>query len=88
LSQILANLAFLNNSYGIEVLVVNELSRKNQLDQTLEVQSGGKVVNYWIRYDIKIARTEKLNERTFILREKAENKIFEFISSLTERGFE
>ncbi|MFX1394945.1 MAG: hypothetical protein ACFFAH_15430, partial [Promethearchaeota archaeon] len=88
LNQLLANLTYLFETYGIEVLVVNELTRKSYNDQTQEVQSGGKVMDFWILYTIKIERTEILNKRKFIVRKDPEKKIFDINSSLTQYGFE
>ena len=88
LNQILANLFYVNEAYYIEVLVVNEISRKSLDDETIEVQSGGKVMDYWVKYAIKIDRTEILNERKFKLSKHPENKSLEFTSKLQEKGFE
>ncbi|MFX0043078.1 MAG: hypothetical protein ACFE8L_09210 [Candidatus Hodarchaeota archaeon] len=88
LNQILANLFFLNEAYGIEIMIINEISRKNINDQIIEVQSGGKVMKYWVDFSIKITRTEKLNERKFILTKDPELELKNFKSILTENGFE
>ncbi|MFX1395285.1 MAG: AAA family ATPase [Promethearchaeota archaeon] len=88
LNQILANLTYIFETYGIEVLVVNELTRKSDNDQTQEVQSGGKVMEFWILYTIKIERTEILNKRKLIVRKDPNNIKFELSSSLTQYGFE
>jgi RecA/RadA recombinase len=87
LNRILANLSYLNLSYGIEVLIVNEISRRTQNGKTIEIQAGGKVIEYWISNAIKISRTEKLNERKFALIERPERKSSEILSILTEIGF-
>ena len=87
LNQILANLLYLNHSYNIEVLIVNEISRMNQDGKTIEVQLGSKVINFWISNAIKISRTERINKRRFILSNHYEKKILEYISVLTESGF-
>ncbi|MFX1315306.1 MAG: AAA family ATPase [Promethearchaeota archaeon] len=88
LSQILANLCYINETYGIEILIINEISRKNINDRIIEVQSGGKVMEYWVTYSIKLMRTKKLNERKFILTKDPENKSISYKSILTENGFE
>ena len=64
LSQILANLYYLNETYGIEIMIINEISRKNFNDQIIEVQSGGKVMKYWADFSIKITRTESREKHT------------------------
>ena len=87
LNQILANLSYIFETYGIEVLVVNELTRKSYNDQSQEVQSGGKVMDFWILYTIKIERTEILNKRKLIVRKDPKNKKFELYTSLTQYGF-
>ncbi len=88
LNQILANLSYIFETYGIEVLVVNELTRKSHNDQTEEVQSGGNVMDFWVSYSIKIERTERLNLRNLTIRKHRENKEFELSSILTNNGFE
>lgn len=88
LNQILANLTYLNKTYDIELLIVNELSRITQDNQTIEVQSGGKVMEFWVNYNLKITKTKKLNQRKFILKKYPENHIIEFNSILGEYGFE
>lgn len=88
LNQILANLSYLFETYGIEVLVVNELTRKSHNDQTEEVQSGGNVMDFWVSYSIKIERTERLSIRNLTVRKHRENKKFELSSILTNNGFE
>ncbi len=88
LNQILANLTYLNETYNIEILIVNEVSRKKFDDQLTEVQSGGKVMEFWANYNLKITKTSKLNERKFILTKYPENEIIEFTSILREQGFD
>jgi len=88
LNQILANLSYIFETYGIEVLVVNELTRKSYNDQTEEVQSGGNVMDFWVSYSIKIERTERLSVRNLTVRKHRENKKFELSSILTNNGFE
>ena len=87
LNQILANLYYLNQKYRIEVLVVNEISRKNSSDQINEIQSGGKVMEYWINMSIKIVRINKLNERKFIVYKKLEGEILNFNLEIQKTGF-
>ena len=88
LNQILANLSYIFETYGIEVLVINELTRKSHNDQTEEVQSGGNVMDFWVSYSIKIERTERLSVRNLTVRKHRENKKFELSSILTNNGFE
>lgn len=88
LNQILANLTYLNESYGIEILIVNEISRKTRENQIIEVQSGGKVMEFWVKYNLKINKTNKLNERKFIFNNIPEKQSIEFNSNLREKGFE
>jgi RecA/RadA recombinase len=87
LNQILANLSYLNEKYGIEILIVNEISRKNICDQIIETQSGGKVMEYWVNYNLKIIKTKKLNERKLIFTDISKNETVEFTSDLKENGF-
>ncbi|MFX1570349.1 MAG: hypothetical protein ACFFCV_18465 [Promethearchaeota archaeon] len=88
LNQMLANLAYLNEKYGIEIMVVNEMSRKNLGDQIIEVESGGKVMEFWTDKKLKISKTKKLNEREFLFADGSKNKIMKFISNLREFGFD
>ena len=88
LNQILANLTYLNESYGIEILIVNEISRKTRENQIIEVQSGGKVMEFWVKYNLKINKTNKLYERKFIFTNIQEKQSIEFNSNLREKGFE
>ena len=87
LNQLLANLYYINEKYAIEVLLVNELSRRNYEDSIKEVQSGGKVMDYWIDYSIKISRTKKLNARNIVLTKHPEMKNHQFLGNITENGF-
>ena len=87
LNQILANLYYLNDTYGTEILIVNELSRKKYNDSTKEVQSGGQVMDYWTNSSIKISRTKKLNVRKFNIIKDSETKPFQLLSNLAEHGF-
>ncbi len=88
LNQMLANLTYLNQIYGIEIMVVNEVSKKNFDDQVIEAESGGKVMEFWVDKSLKITKTKKLNERKFFLSNISENRVVESSSNLTENGFE
>lgn len=88
LNQLLANLAILKQKYEIDILIVNEISRRTQEGQTFEVESGGNVMQYWVANSIKIERTDVANNRKFILHRGNDNIAFLLISTLTERGFE
>ncbi len=88
LHQILANLTYLNEIYSIKILIVNELSRKNFNDQFIEVQSGGKVMEFWVNFNLKIKKTKTLNQRKFIFSNMTENRVYEFTLNLREEGFE
>ncbi len=88
LHQILASLTYLNEIYNIEILIVNELSRKNYDDQVIEVQSGGKAMEFWVNFNLKITKTKTLNQRKFIFNNITENRSYEFTLNLREEGFE
>lgn len=88
LNQILANLTYLNANYGIEILIINDISRKNLNDQIIEVQSGGKVMEFWVNYSLKISKTKKLNQRKFLFDNVIKNQTIEFTSNLREKGFD
>jgi RecA/RadA recombinase len=87
LNQILAFLIYINAEYDIEILIVNELSRKTINNNIIEVQSGGNVMNYWISNSIKIARTDKLNLRKLNIRKSSDDYVDEFNIKLTSSGF-
>ncbi len=87
LNQILANLLYLNKKYKVEILIINEVSRKTEIGSTKEIQSGGNVMNYWISNALKIERTQKLKERKFILTHSTKNKVLEFKLNMTDFGF-
>lgn len=87
LNQILANLAYLNEIYDIEILVINEISRKTVDDLIIDIQSGGNVMKFWVNYNLKITKTNILNERKFFFTNISENKTIEFFSNLRENGF-
>jgi len=88
LNQMLATLTYLNEAYGIEIMVVNEISRKNLGDQLIEVESGGKVMEFWTDKKLKISKTKKLNEREFLFVDITKNNVMKFNSNLREFGFE
>ncbi|MEJ2296708.1 MAG: hypothetical protein P8Y23_18320, partial [Candidatus Lokiarchaeota archaeon] len=88
LNQILGILYYLTLQYPIDILVINYLRRLKRKDQILEVQSGGKVMYYWINFSIKIERDKKLNFRKFLLSILSEEKEITILSRLTEFGFE
>ncbi|MFW9945558.1 MAG: hypothetical protein ACFFDX_01900 [Candidatus Odinarchaeota archaeon] len=87
LNQILANLFFLNKKYSINIIVVNTQTNINQNGHLVEVQSGGKVMDYWITSSLKILRTNKLNCRRFVFTKKDNKKAIESLSTLTQNGF-
>ncbi|MFX0137766.1 MAG: hypothetical protein ACFFDN_29265 [Candidatus Hodarchaeota archaeon] len=87
LNQTLANLFFLNKKYHINIIVVNTQTNINQNGKLIEVQSGGKVMDYWIESSLKILRTNKLNCRTFVFKRKNNKKTIESQSTLTQDGF-
>ena len=88
LNQILASLHYINETYSIEVLIVNEMSRKSRADKTEEIQSGGKVMDYWVLYSIKLDRTEQLNIREIFVTKHPKKFNLNFSSKLADRGFE
>jgi RecA/RadA recombinase len=87
LNQILANLSYINDTYDINILTVNEKVQTRDKNQPTEIQSGGKVMEYWIALDIKIERTEILKKRKFSLTKHPEEKLISFMAELSENGF-
>lgn len=88
LNQILATLTYLIQAYNINILIVNEKVNRRTDEETIEVQSGGKVMDYWVLLDIKIERTETLSKRKFILTKHPEHFRFKCNSKLTKSGFQ
>jgi len=88
LNQLIANLVNLKQKYEIDILIINELSRRTQEGFTYEVESGGNVMRYWIKNSIKIERTEVANNRKFILHKNNDNDSVMLNSALTICGFE
>jgi RecA/RadA recombinase len=87
LNLILASLQYIGETYGTNILVVNEISRISNNEQEIEFQSGGKVMDYWIKTSLKISRTEKLNQRKIKISKHLEGTILEFTSDVTQGGF-
>ena len=88
LNQLLASLHYINETYKIDVLIINEMSRKSYDDKTMEIQSGGKVMVYWVINSIKISRTGQLNVRALLLTKHLEEVDSSCLSNLTSHGFE
>ncbi|MFO7796584.1 MAG: hypothetical protein ACQERB_01635 [Promethearchaeati archaeon] len=88
LNQILATLKYLKHKYDLDLLIINETSRTNQIGEIKETQSGGKVMEYWITDSIKIERTNVLNKRKFKINRFDKNKNYEIILKINETGFE
>ncbi len=87
LNQMMGSMKWIYETYDIDVLIVNELSRINNNEQIEEIQSGGKIMQYWVDFSIKISRTEILNQREFVLTKHKENETLCLTSLLTEKGF-
>lgn len=83
----MGSMKWIYETYDIDVLIVNELSRINNNEQIEEIQSGGKIMQYWVDFSIKISRTEILNQREFVLTKHKENETLCLTSLLTEKGF-
>ncbi|MHA1297348.1 MAG: hypothetical protein ACTSPH_12175 [Promethearchaeota archaeon] len=63
LNIILATLTSYINKFSTQIIVINS-SKSIFLDkEIMEIQSGGKVMDYWIKQSIKIERTSKINQR-------------------------
>ena len=88
LNQILGTLNYLKLLYPVDVLIVNNISRIKQDNQAIEVQSGGKVMKYWVDSSVKIERDKKINHRIFLLTNPADTIEISFLSKLSKFGFE
>ncbi len=87
LNQSLATLAYLNKEYECYVLIVNEISKIQQNQSTVEVQSGRKVMENWITYSIHLIRDKEMNKRQLLLKNKKSNQEIRFSSVMTKGGF-
>jgi RecA/RadA recombinase len=88
LNQMLANLVSLKQKYEIDILIINETSRRTIEGQTYELESGGNVMQYWVANSIKIERTDIANNRKFIMHRRNDNNSFLLNTTLTKHGFE
>jgi len=88
LNQMLANLVSLKQKYEIDILIINETSRRTLEGQTYELESGGNVMQYWVANSIKIERTDIANNRKFIMHRGNDNNSFLLNTTLTKHGFE
>ncbi len=87
LNHILGNLSYLNSQYGVEILLINEISSKLEDQEYITVQSGGLVMDYWVKYSLEIIRTNVLNERKIVITKhpKQENTVLTY--KLGSTGF-
>lgn len=88
LNQVLATLNYLILHYSVEVLIVNNIRSIKRENQTIEVQAGGKVMDFWLGYSIKIERDKKINYRRIVLSNRSDPKEICIFSKLTKFGFE
>jgi RecA/RadA recombinase len=88
LNQILANLSFLSKQYHIGILITNELSKNTIEGEIYDVESGGNVMEYWVKNSIKIERTDITNNRKFILYDENGKTLSVLNLILTNQGFE
>ncbi|MHA1669652.1 MAG: hypothetical protein ACTSV5_03635 [Promethearchaeota archaeon] len=86
LNHLLGTLTYINDKFSVEILIINEISYIHSEDHSTEIQSGGKVMGYWIPISIKIVRSELMNSRKIYLY-KDSNIQFELLTILSEKGF-
>jgi archaellum biogenesis ATPase FlaH len=86
LNFILATIYFLKKRFDLDIIIVNESSRKMQKDEYYEIQSGGKVMDYWVSCSFHIERTDSLSKRKISLIKDGEVKV-DYYLSLTNNGF-
>ncbi len=87
LNHILGTLTHINHNFAVDILIINEMSYIHFEDHSHEVQSGGKVMSYWVPCSIKIARSEMLNKRRFYLYKNSQIQS-ELLVMLSEKGFQ
>ena len=86
LNHLLGILAHINSNFSVDILIINEISYIHYEDHSHEIQSGGKVMRYWIPCSLKIARSEIMNKRIIYLYKNSEIQ-FELLATLSEKGF-
>jgi RecA/RadA recombinase len=86
LNFIIATIYYLKKRFDLEIIIINESSKKMQKDEYYEIQSGGKVMDYWVSCSFHIERTDSLNKRKILLIKDGEIKE-EYYLSLTNNGF-
>ena len=87
LNFILATIFYLKTKYSLDFIIVNESSKQMLNEIYYEIQSGGKVMDYWISNSIHIQRTDSLNKRRISFVKNKEIK-GDYILSITDKGFE
>ena len=88
LNHILGILKYLKITYSIDSIIVNEAVTLRDNEEMQDVESGGKVMDFWINKSIHLGRTEILSVRKFKLFEERDGEPTEFNYILTENGFE
>ena len=86
LNFILATIYYLKNKFDLDVIIVNESSKEMRNDLFYEIQSGGKVMDYWVPCSFHIQRTDLMNKRRISLIRDGKTKA-DYILSLTSYGF-
>jgi len=86
LNHLLGILADINNKFSVDILIINEMSYIHFEDHSHEIQSGGKVMRYWVPCSLKIARSEIMNKRIIYLYKNSEIQ-YELLATLSEKGF-
>ena len=86
LNFILATIYYLTTKFSLDFIIVNESSKEMQNEIYYEIQSGGKVMDYWISNSIHIQRTDLVNRRKikFI---KNKEILGDYVLSITDKGF-
>jgi RecA/RadA recombinase len=88
LNQILATLVYLKQNYTLDILIINESSKKTAIGEIKEVQAGGSVMEYWVTRSMKIERTNVINKRKLIIKKINDKTPIEIFSTLTNNGFQ
>lgn len=87
LNFILATIYYLKTKFSLDFIIVNESSKEMQNEIYSEIQSGGKVMDYWISNSIHIQRTDSVKKRRISLVMNKEI-IGDYVLSMTDKGFE
>ena len=87
LNQILATLSYLNQKYGVKIIITNYETTINENEEYFIRERGGNVAEYWIPTTIQILRTDNISERALLLKNRLLSQTDEINTKLNSSGF-